>query len=108
MTVVHGVHGPQMTPTYLIGIRLDRTIITDLRATLAELEGADVLIGMDVITLGDFAVTNENGTTTFSFRIPSLHTVDYVDEANRNRQRQSTGRGGGNVNPANRNKGRRR
>ena len=31
----------------------------------------DVLIGMDIIGLGDFAVTNFNGRTQFSFRYPS-------------------------------------
>ena len=39
--------------------------------------GPQVLIGMDIITLGDFAITNQNHTTTFSFRMPSLHTIDY-------------------------------
>lgn len=38
----------------------------------------DVLIGMDVISTGDFAVTNVGGKTTFSFRIPSIETIDYL------------------------------
>jgi uncharacterized protein YecA (UPF0149 family) len=37
---------------------------------------------MDIITLGDFAVTNFNGNTCMSFRVPSLHQIDYVEEAN--------------------------
>lgn len=40
--------------------------------------GCDSLIGMDIITLGDFSVTNHNGNTCFSFRIPSSHEIDYV------------------------------
>jgi len=39
--------------------------------------GSDVLIGMDVITQGDFAITNKDGMTTFSFRTPSLITIDF-------------------------------
>jgi predicted aspartyl protease len=38
----------------------------------------DMLIGMDVIKFGDFAVTNYNGHTTFSFRMPSLAEIDFV------------------------------
>jgi predicted aspartyl protease len=37
----------------------------------------DMLIGMDVIGLGDFAVTNYNGKTAFSFRVPSMMEIDF-------------------------------
>jgi len=33
---------------------------------------------MDVITMGDFCVSNFNGVTTFSFRVPSEGKTDYV------------------------------
>jgi len=36
---------------------------------------------MDVITQGDFSITNTNGQTTMSFRIPSKKEVDYVVES---------------------------
>ena len=45
-------------------------------------QGLGVLIGMDIITAGDFAVSNYNGTTMFSFRIPSQKKTDYVAETN--------------------------
>lgn len=35
---------------------------------------------MDIITYGDFSITNYNGRTTFSFRIPSVNEVDFVSE----------------------------
>ncbi len=38
----------------------------------------DVLIGMDIINLGDFAVSNRNGATSFSFRIPSVEDFDFA------------------------------
>lgn len=41
-------------------------------------QGIDVLIGMDIINLGDFSVSNFDGKTTFTFRIPSTATTDYV------------------------------
>ena len=37
----------------------------------------DVLIGMDIIGLGDFAISNYNGKTAFAFRIPSLSDVQF-------------------------------
>jgi hypothetical protein len=36
-----------------------------------------VLIGMDVITLGDFAVTNKDGQTCFSFRYPAAEWLEF-------------------------------
>ena len=36
----------------------------------AELNGFDVLIGMDIITLGDMLITNAPNTK-FEFRLPS-------------------------------------
>lgn len=40
-------------------------------------QGIDVLIGMDIISVGDFAVSNFDGKTQFSFRIPSQEHVEY-------------------------------
>jgi len=74
----------QNVPTheYLVDVHLydGKVCIKDVRVTLGIISGgADCLIGMDIITLGDFSVTNVNGTT-FSFRIPSLKEIDYVKE----------------------------
>jgi len=42
----------------------------------------DILIGMDIITIGDFSITNANKMTVFSFRIPPYYKhTDYVKEA---------------------------
>ena len=40
-------------------------------------ENCDMLIGMDIIGMGDFAVTNYDGKTTFSFRVPSEAEIDF-------------------------------
>ncbi|MBI3139488.1 MAG: SEC-C domain-containing protein [Sphingobacteriales bacterium] len=37
---------------------------------------------MDIITLGDFSITNHNGDTCMSFRLPSSHEIDYVKNLN--------------------------
>ena len=39
----------------------------------------DVIIGMDIISLGDFAITNTNGITRYRFRIPSIGGIDFSD-----------------------------
>lgn len=49
----------------------------------------DILIGMDIITLGDFAITNVGGKTVFSFRTPSTKMIDYVEEINKSMSSKS-------------------
>ena len=38
---------------------------------------------MDVISTGDFAVTNKDGKTNLSFRVPSVEYIDFVKQAPR-------------------------
>ena len=47
----------------------------------ALLEDAECLIGMDILTQGDLAVTNFNEKTCVSFRIPSAQCIDFVETA---------------------------
>jgi hypothetical protein len=48
-----------------------------------ELNGIDVLVGMDIISMGDFSITNTGGKTVFSFRFPSLQRIDFVEADNK-------------------------
>ena len=68
---------------YIIGLQLpNRLTIESVMVTAGKLdENTDFLIGMDIITLGDFSITNVDNKTTFSFRYPSCKVIDYVDEA---------------------------
>jgi gag-polyprotein putative aspartyl protease len=43
-------------------------------------DDCDLIIGMDIMTQGDLSMTNQEGRTVFSFRIPSLHTLDFEAE----------------------------
>lgn len=77
----HTAAGPVSTKMYLINILLRSGVgFPSLMVTSSDLGNLDVLIGMDVISKGDFSITNVNGKTTFSFRAPSLETIDYVKE----------------------------
>lgn len=74
-----GASGPYDTGVYYVDIFLPNHYgICKLKVTDGSFVGADMLIGMDVIAQGDFSVTNFNRKTTFSFRMPSLHEIDYV------------------------------
>ena len=44
---------------------------------LSSADDIGMLIGMDIITLGDFAITNLNGQTVMSFRMPSSGRIDF-------------------------------
>jgi predicted aspartyl protease len=64
---------------YIINLYLpNHTVIKGVKVVEGIPGGCDMLIGMDVINLGDFAVTNYNGHTTFSFRMPSMAEIDFV------------------------------
>lgn len=78
----HGVGGVHLTERYLVNIMLPNGVgfphVSVTRGNLPN--GVQALIGMDLITQGDFSITNQNGSTVFSFRCPSSHTIDYVEE----------------------------
>ena len=44
--------------------------LTDRRFYVCNIPGVEVLIGMDIISMGDFNISNANGKTLFSFVIP--------------------------------------
>lgn len=46
------------------------------------LDNADMLIGMDIIGMGDLAITNKDGKTVMSYVIPSAGAIDYVEKVN--------------------------
>jgi len=63
---------------YLINIYLPNGTRIDCIHVLEGIpSGCDMLIGMDVISLSDFAITNFNGSTMFSFRMPSMTNIDF-------------------------------
>lgn len=73
--------GSAMVDVYIINIILPNSVGFPMVAVLcSNLTGTDVLIGMDIISQGDFSITNLKGKTTFSFRHPSIQEIDYVQE----------------------------
>ena len=82
--MVHGVFGVEPRPVFLVDVYLPNGIVAlQVTASLAELDDFDVLVGMDIIRLGDLAVSNAGGRTTFTFRMPPQSSIDFVEDAKR-------------------------
>lgn len=67
--------------TYLVSIVLpNKVAVIGVRVAEGEMEEGeeDIIIGMDIIGQGDFAVTHKNGTTTWSFQYPSYTDIDFT------------------------------
>ena len=82
LSVCHGA-GESIANCYKVNLFLPNNVaFSTINAVEGVLTGFDVLIGMDVITQGDFAISNYQGKTTFSFRIPSAREIDFAKEVN--------------------------
>lgn len=74
--------GTGIAKVYKINVILPNGIeFCSLKVLEGNLSGFDVLIGMDIIENGDFAITHSDGKTTFSFQIPSVRKIDFEKEA---------------------------
>lgn len=83
---VNHAGGVSQSATYVVNVLLPNKVavvgvlVTELTKPIS---GFDVIIGMDIITSGDFAVTHTAGKTCMSFRIPPCEQIDYVADAQR-------------------------
>ena len=81
--------GNATMPLFIVDVVLPNNVtVKDVRVMESEIgkQNIDMLIGMDIIALGDFSVTTDRSDsiirTYFSFRIPSVNPVDFVKEWN--------------------------
>ncbi len=78
---VTGVNTTTIVNKYMVNFYLPNNVgVYGVTVLEGKLNNFDILIGMDIITLGDFSISNYNGKTTFSFRIPSIKETDFVKE----------------------------
>ena len=72
--MVHGVNSKQMVDVVAISIKLPNgLIIPSIKVFVCDIPSPiDMLIGMDIIRLGDFHISNTGGHTLFSFVSPPL------------------------------------
>lgn len=89
---VRHAKGKSETNTYQVCIELPNKVrFQQVRVTEVDLipdanqqddAQPQLLIGMDIIGAGDFAVTCAEGRTVMSFRLPSTRKIDFIGEAN--------------------------
>ena len=88
LTEVNHAGGKSIQNVYFVNVILpDNVVVSQVRVTEGKLIAPDnipeqkrpqVLIGMDIISMGDFAVTNANGKTVLSFRTPPVGEIDFI------------------------------
>ena len=86
-TTVKGVHGEKDVNVYYVEVSLnDGQITINVQVSecdeLSSAHDTCMLVGMDIIKLGDFSITNFEGKTVMSFIIPPQKHIDYVKEIN--------------------------
>ena len=75
---IMGIGGLQIVKSYKVTIGLPNgKLVHDVEAYCSELDDYDILIGMDIITLTDFCITNKDNKTRFSFRTPSNGNIKF-------------------------------
>lgn len=85
MRVTHA-GGTDLRNTYVINVLLpNRVLVTGIQASDCHntVGNFGMIVGMDIISKGDLAITNFGGKTCMTFRIPSVERIDYVQEFNR-------------------------
>jgi len=82
---IHTPSGYSVSSTYQVDIILPNKVgarnVVVIDSEIGT-QNIGVLIGMDLISQGDFAVSSFNGKTVFTFRVPSQKRTDYVVEVN--------------------------
>jgi len=70
--------GESICNYYVVNLLLPNKIeIKMLMVNDGKLTDTDMLIGMDVISLCDFAITTSGAATKFSFQVPSSLDIDF-------------------------------
>ncbi len=78
MCQVNTAGGTVNATQHLINMILPNQQMITLMVTATDLVNTDMLIGMDIISQGDFAVSNYEGNTRLNFRMPSIAHTDFV------------------------------
>lgn len=83
-TNIHTSTGSAITNNYRVNLTLPQENMKleniEVWSMSVDKSGYDILIGMDIISQGDLCISNYNGQTVMSFRMPSITCTDYVIE----------------------------
>ena len=76
---VFHAQGSAIVPIYFVNLGLPNGVTVEgVKVSQGSFLGCDVVIGMDIMNQCDFAMTNRNGKTVFSFQMPSVNHIDFV------------------------------
>jgi len=78
---IAGINGESLAEVAIISIHFPNgAVIEDVRVAICNISpGNEMIIGMDVITQMDIAITNGGGQTQFSFAIPPfVNRIDFT------------------------------
>lgn len=81
---VNGINNTSYAEVVKVTIGLPNTVmVNETNVTVCNLvKDVDLLIGMDIILLGDFAISNAEGKTLFTFVIPPFENkTDLYEKA---------------------------
>ena len=81
---IAGINGESLAEVTIISLRFPNGAeIKDVRVAICDITpGNEIIIGMDVITQMDIAITNGGGKTQFSFAIPPFENrIDFSDRS---------------------------
>lgn len=83
-TQIHTASGDFQSGVYIMMLELPNKVILPNLTVYDGILTSDIdfLIGMDVISKGDLAISNFNGQTMLTFRVPSAEKTDYVQQSN--------------------------
>lgn len=80
-TQINHAGGTSTQGRYVVNFHLTNDVnIVNIQVSDAPVQGFDMIIGMDIISLGDFAITNVGGNNWFTFRFPGKAKYDFVVE----------------------------
>jgi predicted aspartyl protease len=76
---IAGVGGIQESDVYLVDIQLpNQILVSNIRVSEFLDNGKfDVILGMDIITLGDFSINNFNKESVFRFSYPPAAPIEF-------------------------------
>ena len=75
----HTVNGPRKAGVYVVNLYItDKLPFYSFPVIDGETLGGEVLIGMDIIATGDFAISRYPNQPRFSFRHPSQARIDFT------------------------------
>lgn len=79
---VHTASGEDLVDTYIVNVVLPNNVgVSTLTVNEATLNGCDVLIGMDIISRGDFTIENKENEQVFTFSLPTPKNIAQLNRA---------------------------